>query len=128
MEDKEFSSMNVIPLVDIMLVLLTIVLITATFMVQGELPVSLPQAKSSEQREAKSFQVVVDKEGSISFEGRRVSLKELEEILTGISRESVISIYADRDARVQALVDVLDLLKRLGFTKAHIKTELLILR
>ncbi len=125
MEDKEFSSMNVIPLVDIMLVLLTIVLITATFMVQGELPVSLPQAKSSEQREAKSFQVVVDKEGSISFEGRRVSLKELEEILTGISRESVISIYADRDARVQALVDVLDLLKRLGFTKAHIKTELL---
>jgi biopolymer transport protein ExbD len=40
MEDKEFSSINVIPLVDIMLVLLTIVLITATFVVQGKHPLS----------------------------------------------------------------------------------------
>ncbi len=124
MEDKEFSSMNVIPLVDIMLVLLTIVLVTATFVIQGSLHVNLPQAKTSEQREIKGFQIFIDREGMVSFEGRRVSLEELENLLSNMDRESVISVYANRDARVQSLVNVLHTLKRLGFTKAYIRTEL----
>jgi len=47
MEDREFKDINVIPLVDIMLVLLTIVLITATFVVQGSIPVNLPATRMS---------------------------------------------------------------------------------
>ena len=44
MDEKEFDYLNVIPLVDVMLVLLTIVLTTATFVVTGRIPVDLAQA------------------------------------------------------------------------------------
>ena len=44
MDEKPFESINVIPFVDIMLVLLTMVLTTATFISTGRIPVSLPQA------------------------------------------------------------------------------------
>ncbi len=50
MEEKEFNYINVIPLVDVMLVLLTIVLTTSTFIASGMINVSLPKA-SAEHKE-----------------------------------------------------------------------------
>jgi biopolymer transport protein ExbD len=123
MEDKEFSSINVIPLVDIMLVLLTIVLITATFVVQGSIPVQLPQAKASQEENLKGLFITITQEGKIFFENRMVSLLELERELEKYQRDSQVQVMADRRATVQSLVDVLDLLKRLGFKKVSIKTE-----
>lgn len=124
MEDKEFKDINVIPLVDIMLVLLTIVLITATFVVQGSIPVNLPTAKSQEVRELKGFEIAITKSGEILFEGKRVSLEDLERILSTANRDANIKVLADKDASVQSLVSVLDSLKRLGFTKVSIRTEI----
>ncbi len=123
MEDKELSSINVIPLVDIMLVLLTIVLITATFVVQGSIPVQLPQAKASQEENLKGLFITITQEGKIFFENRMVSLLELERELEKYQRDSQVQVMADRRATVQSLVDVLDLLKRLGFKKVSIKTE-----
>lgn len=124
MEDREFKDINVIPLVDIMLVLLTIVLITATFVVQGSIPVNLPTAKSQEVRELKGFEIAITKSGEILFEGKRVSLEDLERILSTANRDANIKVLADKDASVQSLVSVLDSLKRLGFTKVSIRTEI----
>jgi biopolymer transport protein ExbD len=123
MEDKEFSSINVIPLVDIMLVLLTIVLITATFVVQGSIPVQLPQVKASPEENLKGLFITITQEGTIFFEDKKVSLVELERELEKYQRDSQVQVMADRRATVQSLVDVLDLLKRLGFKKVSIKTE-----
>jgi len=123
MEDKEFSSINVIPLVDIMLVLLTIVLITATFVVQGSIPVQLPQAKAGHEENLKGLFITITQEGKIFFENRMVSLSELEKELEKYQKDSQVQVMADRRAMVQSLVDVLDLLKRLGFKKVSIKTE-----
>jgi biopolymer transport protein ExbD len=123
MEDKEFSSINVIPLVDIMLVLLTIVLITATFVVQGSIPLQLPQAKASHEENLKGLFITIAQEGTIFFEDKKVSLLELERELEKYQRDSQVQVMADRRATVQSLVDVLDLLKRLGFKKVSIKTE-----
>lgn len=123
MEDKEFSSINVIPLVDIMLVLLTIVLITATFVVQGAIPVNLPKASQKHQETLKSVEIVITKEGYTFFEGRQVSLKELESILKSLDPSTRISIAGDKESTLQSLVSLLDLLKRYGFEKVSIRTE-----
>lgn len=44
--DHELNQINVIPLVDVMLVLLVIVLTTATFITTGQIPVNLAKARS----------------------------------------------------------------------------------
>ncbi len=124
MEEREFKDINVIPLVDIMLVLLTIVLITATFVVQGSIPVQLPTAKSQESKQLKGIEIVITKDGNILFEGKKVDLDEFERILSGMSRDTNIKLLADKDASVQSLVSVLDVLKRLNFAKVSIRTEI----
>ena len=123
MEEKEFSSMNVIPLVDIMLVLLTIVLITATFVVQGSIPVNLPKASQKQEEAIRSLEIVLTKEGRLFFEGREVSLKELEEILKNLDPSARISIAGDKDANLQSLVSLLELLKKYKFERVSIRTE-----
>lgn len=123
MEDKEFDSLNVVPFIDIMLVLLTIVLVTASFIASGAIPVSLPTAKGQAQLQQKEIRLVIRKDGTIFYENTQVNLVDLERLLSPLERNLQISVFADRDARVQRLVDVLDLLKRLGFQKVHIRTQ-----
>jgi len=125
MEEREFDYINVIPLVDIMLVLLTIVLVTATFIVQGSIPVKLPSAKYAESENIRSFQITINKDGEIFFENKKIGLEELESVIKSIDRDSQISIFADKSAKVQSLISVLDILKKYDFKKATIKTELI---
>lgn len=47
MDEKPFDTINVIPFVDIMLVLLTIVLTTSSFIASGRVPIHLPRAAQS---------------------------------------------------------------------------------
>ncbi|MFN7066051.1 MAG: ExbD/TolR family protein [Aquificaceae bacterium] len=124
MEDKEFSSINVIPFVDILLVLLTIVLITATFIVQGVIPVNLPRASQAKEEAIRTIEITITKEGKIFFEGKSLSLEELESFLKGVDPSLRISISADKEASVQSLVSVLDLLKRYNLEKVLIRTEI----
>ncbi len=125
MEEKEFNYINVIPLVDIMLVLLTIVLVTATFIVEGSLPVNLPRSKNAEVKNIKAYQIIITKEGEFYFEKRKLSLKELERVIQTLDPEAQISISADKAAAVQKLIEVLDLLKKYGLKKVLIKTEII---
>lgn len=123
MEDKEFSSINVIPLVDIMLVLLTIVLVTATFVVQGTIPVNLPRASQKHEVNQSRVEIVLTREGRLFFEGREVSHAELENILKSLDPSTPIGISGDREAALQSLVNLLDLLKKYNFQRVSIKTE-----
>jgi biopolymer transport protein ExbD len=124
-EEREFDYINVIPLVDIMLVLLTIVLVTATFIVQGSIPVKLPSAKYAVSENIRSFQITINKDGEIFFENKKIGLEELESVIKNIDKDSQISIFADRSAKVQSLISVLDILKKYDFKKVTIKTELI---
>jgi len=117
MREDEFNYINVIPLVDIMLVLLTIVLTTATFVVQGEIPLDLPGAESVGKKEMRTVVVSITERGEIFYGGRRVSAEKLREELSGVSRDRGVDIRADRGARVEVLVKVMDVLNSLGFRK-----------
>jgi len=118
MEEKELSSINVIPLVDIMLVLLTIVLTTATFIVQSEIPLSLPSAKNPKPIESvRSVNIYITREGKLFLGKERVSLEELERKLRKLDGKTHITIRADGKAEVGILVKVIDLLQSLGFEK-----------
>ena len=125
MEEKEFDYIKVIHLVDIMLVLLTIVLVTATVIVQGRIPLKLPSAKYAELENIRSFQITINKDGEIFFENRKIRLEELEGVIKSIDKDSQISIFADKSVQVQSLISVLDILKKYDFKKATIKTELI---
>lgn len=123
MEDKGFNTINVIPLVDVMLVLLTIVLTTSTFIAVGAIPLELPKAENSEANQLKTTTIEIDKEAAIFLDGKKVTLAELELNLSARSRNIPILIRADKDLALQVFVDVMEGVKGLGFKKLSLQTE-----
>jgi len=123
MEEKEFDYINVIPLVDVMLVLLTIVLTTSTFIATGMISVSLPKASATQAEVLKRQIISIDQSGVIYFNSAKVSLEELGMKITDIDKNTPLILRADKDAKLQVFVDVLDLMNSNGFKKVAIQTE-----
>lgn len=123
MEEKEFDYINVIPLVDVMLVLLTIVLTTSTFIASGMISVSLPKASAESKEILKNQTISIDREGTVYLNSSPVTLEGLREKVLHLDRETPMVIRADRDIRLQVFVDVLDIINNLGFRKVAIQTE-----
>lgn len=121
---KRFDEINVIPFIDIMLVLLVMVLTTATFVNQGIIPIELPEAKASKKEDAKQeVNVHVNAKGEIFFEKERVDLKTLEAKLAALSKEQTVVLRSDKESRFQDFVSVMDILKRLKHEQMYIVTK-----
>jgi biopolymer transport protein ExbD len=123
MEEKEFDYINVIPLVDVMLVLLTIVLTTSTFIASGMINVSLPKASAEHNEILKNQVVSIDRDGTVYLNSSPVTLDELKNKMLLLNKITPILVRADRDIRLQVFVDVLDFINNLGFRKVAIQTE-----
>lgn len=123
MEDKEISVMNVVPLIDIMLVLLTIVLVTSTFIASGKIPVDLPQAKSSQKMENQTQEYIeIDAKGGLYFQNHELSEEDLKKEVDKLARQTRFIIRADKSISLDRFVSVLDILKADGFENVSLQT------
>jgi len=76
---KTFDTINVIPFIDILLVLLAMVLTTATFVNTGQLDIDLPKAQSATAvTDSDPIEIAIDASEQIYLDGVTVSLEELE--------------------------------------------------
>lgn len=124
MDEKEFDYLNVIPLVDVMLVLLTIVLTTSTFIASGAIPLSLPKAAQSRDAALNNLTIEIDPRGTVYCNALPVSLSALPARLQPLARSTPVLIRADRTIPLQGFIEVLDLVKQCGFSKVSVQTEL----
>ncbi|MFT5660317.1 MAG: biopolymer transport protein ExbD [Sulfurimonas sp.] len=121
---KRFDEINVIPFIDIMLVLLVMVLTTATFIKQGVIPVNLPEAKTADKEEIKNeVTVYVNDKGQMFFEKEEVTASILEEKLSQIQKTQTVILRSDKESKFQDFVSVMDILKRLGHEQLYIVTK-----
>jgi len=123
MEEKEFDYINMIPLIDVMLVLLTIVLMTSTFIVGGMIRVELPRVSGEQEAIARTRSVEMDQAGRLYYDGLSVSLEEFKGRLRNVSRDVPFLIRADKRVPLQYFVEVLGTVKVMGFTRVSVQTE-----
>jgi biopolymer transport protein ExbD len=123
MEEKEFDYINMIPFIDVMLVLLTIVLTTSTFVMSGVIPVDLPKVANAYEKTMKASIIEIDNKAHLYYKGHPVDLGELKQQLTGVTRDTPFLIRADRSIPLQSFVDVIDIVKGMGFRKVSLHTE-----
>ncbi|HWN84837.1 MAG TPA: biopolymer transporter ExbD [Vicinamibacterales bacterium] len=123
------AEINVIPLVDVMLVLLIIFMVAAPMLQRG-VEVSLPVARRSP--EIASERLFIDVPFSFRQDRRVFLLKEpirLDVLAERIRQRLVnrsdkqVFVRSDNRLQVQALIDVLDALKAAGVENAGIVTE-----
>ena len=123
MRRKPFDQINVIPFIDIMLVLLVIVLTTATFIAKGAIPLDLPKASSASNLPVKRVEISITKDNRLFFDKTPISVEELAKRLANISKKSEIIIRSDKSARFELFVKVLDRLKQQNFQNIAIETQ-----
>ena len=121
---KKFDEINVIPFIDIMLVLLVMVLTTATFIKQGVIPVELPVAKASQKEDIKKeITIYVNAKGEMFYEKIKVDSIALEKKLSQISKEQTVVLRSDKESKFQDFVSVMDILKKLQHEQLYIVTK-----
>lgn len=122
---QRFDQINVIPFIDIMLVLLAIVLTTATFISQGQIEINLPTAESAEQaqeQQEKNLVITIDASNQLFLADKQVGIEALSSVLTKLSKQTPIVFRVDKQVIFEKFVQVIDLLKTNQLEKFSIVT------
>lgn len=124
MKLKKYDSINVIPFIDVLLVLLAIVLLTSTFITRGIIPISLPNASNADQlKPDKEIILVIQENGELLFEDRVETLENIEKLVLESTKETPIHINTDKNTKFESFVEVLDMLKKNHYSNVSIVTK-----
>lgn len=124
MKLKKYDSINVIPFIDVLLVLLTIVLMTSTFISKGIIPISLPTASSAQNLKVnKEIIIVIKDDGTLFCNNNIEGLSNIQEHILQFPKDTAIHINSDKNAKFEVFVSVLDILKRYEYENISIVTK-----
>jgi biopolymer transport protein ExbD len=119
--ERELDQINVIPLVDVMLVLLVIVLTTATFISTGQIPVDLAKAKEVGDHKDVPIVITLTAEGHLYLNDRAVQGNDLKHVLSAHSRESQVVVRADKVTLLERFVSLVDDVRGMGFQQVSLE-------
>ena len=116
--------MNVVPFIDIMLVLLVIVLTTATFVARGVIPIDLSDSTSSDKITKEiPLEITIKSNGDIFFNKEQVVKENIITKLEKFKKKTVITISCDKNSKFENFVYIIDILKDKGYKNLGIVTK-----
>ncbi len=117
------SEINVTPLVDVMLVLLIVFMVSAPLLQQG-IDINLPKAKGKDLPPEERVTILIKKGGIIYLNERLVTMDELIEKLSSISKLNPnVFLKADRDVPYGLVAEIMGEIKSTGIEKLGMITE-----
>ncbi|WP_033602335.1 TonB system transport protein ExbD [Helicobacter pylori] len=123
---KRGDGLNVVPFIDIMLVLLAIVLSISTFIAQGKIKVSLPNAKNAEKTQSNDQKVVVisvDEHDNIFVDDKPTNLEALSAVVKQTDPKTLIDLKSDKSSRFETFISIMDILKEHNHENFSISTQ-----
>ncbi|STQ87088.1 TonB system transport protein ExbD [Helicobacter muridarum] len=116
MKIKRGDGLNIVPFIDVMLVLLALVLSISTFISQGKVKVDIPVASSSKQEkdEDKPLSIVVDSNYRIYIDDEEMTREALESFIKNVPNDKMVNFRGDKDSNLDTLVFVIDQLTKKG--------------
>ena len=118
------AEMNMIPLIDISLILLIIFMVITPSLVQSQIRINLPSAESgSKGTDDNVVKVQISAKGEVAVNGRKIPYEKLEkELVLRFSKasEKTLLVEADKTVPVEKVVHALDIAKKLGAGKTGI--------
>ncbi len=124
-DDSMISGINVTPLVDVVLVLLVVLMVTATYLASRTIPVDLPKGATGEPTGV-TLSITVDEQGKTYLDGSLASEAQLRSRIKSARAsdpEVRAVIAADRDTRHKSVVGVIDLLRQERVNRFAINVE-----
>jgi len=127
---KEEPEINLIPFIDVLLVILIFLMLSTTYSKFTEMQIKLPAADVDAQRDyPKEVLVSVSSEGDYSVNKQAVGGRSLSELVSALQsgaksgKDSVVIINADASAKHQAVITVMEAARRAGLTQITFATQ-----
>lgn len=119
------EGLNIIPFIDVMLVLLAIVLSISTFIAHGEIKINLPQSQSSNNLSENKHKITIsiDKNNVFYLDKQVITLTELAAKINSIDLGTTIELKSDKDAKFENFIHVIEILKSKNHENFKIITE-----
>jgi len=129
-QEKEPLEINLVPLIDVMMVILIFLMITTTYNKYSELQINLPSADAEKQAERTSeIAVLVNAQGQYVINRRPVVFRTIDELADELKRagagakEPVVVISADATATHQAVIRVMEAARLAGLSQITFTTQ-----
>lgn len=124
--DEPIADINVVPLVDIILVVLIIFMVTAPMFMKPTINVNLPQAASGESSTPSQLNVTITQVGALVLNGKPANEEDLrlasaEQALSNPDVQAIIA--ADRDVPHGRVVSIIDIVKSAGVKRFAISID-----
>lgn len=127
---QEEPEINLIPFIDVLLVVLIFLMLSTTYSKFTELQVKLPVADTDAQRDyAKELIIAVGADGSYSINHQPVLGRSMENIAAALvdgakgAKDTVVIISADASAKHQSVVTVMEAARRAGLNQITFATQ-----
>ena len=122
---RENPEINLIPLIDVLLVILIFLMVTTTYARFSELQINLPQAEG----ETAKIEVNIDTAGNYAVNNAKLPAAGVEQLAEALTRaangakEPVVVISADGGASHQSVIRVMDAARRVGYGRVTFVTQ-----
>ena len=120
-ENETIAEINIVPLVDIVLVVLIIFMVAAPLVMHPKIDISLPKSSSTDlDKSKKPFKIIVGPEGELFVNNKSVSLDELKiESLSQVKINPEVSaiLVADKNVNLGMITSIIDTVKSQGLKK-----------
>lgn len=125
-QDEEIGSINITPMVDVILVLLVIFMVTANFLKKESININLPKVQAADPNVAESVQVAMTKTGGILLEGKDIQIPTL---IKNLERESKIkpnmrlTLSADETLPYGKITELMGIIRKAGVTRIALSVK-----
>ncbi|EAH5546093.1 TonB system transport protein ExbD [Campylobacter upsaliensis] len=119
------EGLNIIPFIDIMLVLLAIVLSLSSFIAHSKIELKLPVSENSTSfnESQNKFFIVINERDEFFLNDEKVNLDQLKNAILALDKDTMVALKSDKFAKFESFVKIIDLLKIKEHEKIQIITE-----
>jgi biopolymer transport protein TolR len=115
------TEINIVPLVDIILVVLIIFMVAAPLVMQPKIDISLPKSSSTDvDKTKKPMKVVVGKQGELFVDNKPMTIEQLKvESLNRVHQNADVNalLIADKNVTLEMVTEIIDTVKSQGLKK-----------
>ena len=127
---RDEPEINLIPMIDVLLVILIFMMVTTSYAKYSELQINLPQASGETvAAQAKSINVAVDASEHYAINNHGVTYTGIESLVTSLKNaagdqtDPTIIINADAKAPHQSVINVMEAARRAGYSRITFTTQ-----
>ncbi|ECL3870097.1 TonB system transport protein ExbD [Campylobacter upsaliensis] len=119
------EGLNIVPFIDIMLVLLAIVLSLSSFIAHSKIELKLPVSENSTSfnETQNKFFIVINERDEFFLNDEKMNLNQLKNAILALDKDTMVALKSDKFAKFESFVKIIDLLKAKEHEKIQIITE-----